>query len=115
MTKTISKPRRMARTPQGASGEGEIEAKPLSRTTAEPLPASETPVPPTEPIKRQSKQDLVITMLKSGDGALLSDLVNATSWQPHTVRAALTGLKKKGHTIIATKINKVTRYNIAPL
>ena len=113
MTKTISKPRRMARTPQGDPGVGETEAKPLSRTTAEPLPASETPVQSTEPVKRQSKQDLVITMLNSSDGALLSDLVIATGWQPHTVRAALTGLKTKGHTIIATKIDKVTRYHIA--
>ena len=114
MTKTASKLRRMARTPQGAPGAGETEAKPLSETTAEPLPVSDMPVPPTEPIKRQSKQDLVIALLKGGDGALLSDLVTATGWQPHTVRAALTGLKKKGHTIIATKIDKVTRYNIAP-
>ena len=30
-------------------------------------------------------------------GATLDDLVEATGWLPHTTRAALTGLRKKGY------------------
>ena len=112
MTKTTGKPRRMARLPQGTLSE--VEAPPISKKADGQLAAGEIPVPPSEPIKRQSKRDLVIAMLNSDDGTLLSDLVTATGWQPHTVRAALTGLKKKGHTIIAVKADKVTRYSIAP-
>ena len=62
--------------------------------------------------KRTSKQDLVLGLLRREGGALLTDLVEATGWLPHTARAALTGLKKKGHKVIGTKVDKVTRYSI---
>ena len=39
-------------------------------------------------------------------------MVKATGWQPHTTRAALTGLKKKGCTIERDKRNDVTCYRI---
>ncbi len=29
-------------------------------------------------------------------GASIADLIDATGWLPHTTRAALTGLRKKG-------------------
>jgi len=41
----------------------------------------------------------VITHLRREDGATLLELAAATKWQPHTIRAALTGLKRKGHLI----------------
>jgi hypothetical protein len=43
----------------------------------------------------------------------MADLVAATNWLPHTARAALTGLRKKGHTIIRNKVDGVTRYAIS--
>jgi Protein of unknown function (DUF3489) len=43
-----------------------------------------------------SKQALVVEMLCADDGASLDGLVKATGWLPHTTRAALTGLRKKG-------------------
>lgn len=43
-----------------------------------------------------SKQALVIDMLATGDGATIAELAQATGWLPHTTRAALTGLRKKG-------------------
>ena len=52
----------------------------------------------TEP-KREAKIDAVIALLKRDQGATLDEMVKATGWLPHTTRAALTGLKKKGHTI----------------
>ena len=41
----------------------------------------------------------MIALLKRDEGATLEVMVKATAWQPHTTRAALTGLKKKCYTI----------------
>lgn len=43
-----------------------------------------------------SKQALVIDMLAKEQGATLAAMVKETGWLPHTTRAALTGLRKKG-------------------
>ncbi len=51
------------------------------------------------PAKRTTKIDKVIALLKRPQGATLDEMVKATGWLPHTTRAALTGLKKKGHAI----------------
>ena len=44
-----------------------------------------------------SKQGLVVEMLSKDDGASLDALIKATGWLPHTTRAALTGLRKRGY------------------
>jgi len=46
-----------------------------------------------------SKQALVIQLLSRPEGASLNNLVQATGWLPHTVRAALTGLRQRGFEI----------------
>jgi len=50
-----------------------------------------------------SKQALVISLLRREKGATLDDLVAATEWLPHTTRAALTGLRKKGYAVEKSK------------
>ena len=40
-------------------------------------------------------------------------MVETTGWLPHTTRAALTGLRKKGHAIEKTRRGDVTCYRIA--
>jgi DNA-binding MarR family transcriptional regulator len=64
-------------------------------------------------VRRGSKKDLLIELLRRPDGATLNDLVTATGWQPHTTRAALTGLRKKGHVVEKTKRDDATCYRIA--
>lgn len=59
--------------------------------------------------KRASKTDLVLEMLERTEGATLDQLVEATGWLPHTTRAALTGLRKKGHEIISAKDDQNVR------
>lgn len=49
-----------------------------------------------QPPRPGSKQALVIGMLSAKSGATLGALVDATGWLPHTTRAALTGLRKRG-------------------
>ena len=46
-----------------------------------------------------SKQALVTEMLCTKTGATLDAIVKATGWLPHTTRAALTGLRKRGFLI----------------
>jgi hypothetical protein len=76
--------------------------------TPPPAPAADA-VAPTA----RNKTALVITLLQREGGATLGDLVTATDWLPHTTRAALTGLRKKGHSIAKTKPDGVTTYSIA--
>ena len=96
--------RRMARPApalDGESAKAEVAAVPdsASFTTAE---------------KRPTKQTLVIGLLQKEGGVPLSAIVEATGWLPHTSRAALTGLRKKGHAIERIKLDGETRYVIAP-
>ena len=51
-----------------------------------------------------SKLALVIELLRRADGATNIDLTQATGWLPHTTRAALTGLRKRGYTVIRERI-----------
>lgn len=62
---------------------------------------------------RRSKQDTIIGLLQKDDGATIADLQAATGWQPHSVRAALTGLRKKGYDLDrSTAADNVSRYRI---
>lgn len=69
-------------------------------------------IPNAGPAKLQSKADMVLGLLRRPEGATIDQLVAATGWLPHTTRAALTGFRKKGHKVVATKVEKVTRYTI---
>lgn len=70
--------------------------------------------PPAEPPspKRETKAGMVLALLQRESGATLAELVTATGWLPHTTRAALTGIKKKGHSIAKSKRDEVTCYHI---
>jgi Protein of unknown function (DUF3489) len=45
------------------------------------------------------KRDQLIAMLARDNGASIAEIAAALSWLPHTSRAALTGLRRKGYTI----------------
>jgi hypothetical protein len=64
-----------------------------------------------------SKLALVIEHLQRADGATIIDLTQATGWLPHTTRAALTGLRKRGYAVIRERIgvgDSVYRISDAP-
>ena len=104
---TASKPskpqRRMARPPM----EGATTAA-TSATAASAPPATTSATSPAPGTKTAA----VIALLQRKEGATLAELVAATSWLPHTTRAALTGLRKKGHAIERTKRGEETCYRI---
>jgi hypothetical protein len=81
------------------------EAKPS--VTGEPISAALPAAP-----KRNSKIASLIALLERPEGATLAEMVAATGWLPHTTRAALTGLKKKGHSITRDKRDGMTCYRI---
>ncbi|WP_353216385.1 DUF3489 domain-containing protein [Sandarakinorhabdus sp.] len=70
-----------------------------------------TPVAP-DPLPRVSKPSLIRARLEANGGASLAELVEATGWQPHSIRAAMTGLRKQGLTIEKTLVDGVTRFAI---
>ncbi len=64
----------------------------------------------------QSKQDLVIQMLRRQSGVTIDDIVARTGWQPHSVRGFFSGLvRKKLNLPLVSDVGKdgVRRYHIA--
>lgn len=59
-----------------------------------------------------SKLAAVIALLARLDGASLDELIAATDWLPHTTRAALTGLRKRGYAVDRRRTDGKTRYAI---
>jgi hypothetical protein len=123
-TKPARRLRRMAREPKAtgvadAGGlEGSAAAAPQSdpadqllapsdaTSQGKPGAAARTNVTPPRPTK--SRQ--VLALLQRPEGATLAELIEATGWQQHTVRAALTGLRKRGHEVVRSKRGETTCY-----
>ena len=42
-----------------------------------------------------TKQEKLISMLRTPEGASIDEIVAATGWQPHTIRGAIAGALKK--------------------
>lgn len=51
-------------------------------------------VKPAKP-KRVTKQSILIEMLRTGSGASIEELTEATGWQSHTVRGAISNVLRK--------------------
>ena len=48
---------------------------------------------------KSSKLSTILKLISRPSGATIEQLQKVTSWQAHSVRAAITGLRKKGHEI----------------
>jgi DNA-binding MarR family transcriptional regulator len=83
-------------------------AKKISSPTA--LDAASTVTRPFE--KTSTKSATVLAHLQRKRGATLAELVAATGWKPHTTRAMLTGLRKKGHAIERRMRDDVSCYHL---
>ena len=55
--------------------------------------------PPAATPRPTSKQATIAAMLQQRNGTTITELMAATGWQSHSIRAALTGLRKAGHQI----------------
>lgn len=66
----------------------------------------------TEAAAVPTKRQQVVDLLKGDGGTTLDEMATLANWLPHSTRAFLTGLKKKGHVIESEKIDGVRRYRI---
>lgn len=63
---------------------------------------------------RPSKKGAILALLQRPQGAAINHLIEATGWQAHSVRAALTGLRKEGKELVRDKdAAGVTHYRLA--
>ena len=70
---------------------------------------------PSVATKEPSKQQQLAALVVRDEGATLEQMVAATGWLPHTTRAALTGLKRKGYVISSDKVDGTRTYRaVAP-
>jgi hypothetical protein len=95
----------------GKAPEDETSAAPPATAVQAEPGRTDLPAPPGA--RAGTKQALLIEMLQRKQGVTLTELAEATSWLPHTTRAALTGLRKKGHAIATEKQDGVSRYRLA--
>lgn len=84
--------------------------------TTKPIVAAQpTATVSAAPQKVPSKQQQLAALIVRDEGATLDQMIAATGWLPHTTRAALTGLRKRGYAISSDKIDGVRTYRaVAP-
>ena len=84
---------------------------PAAETAAtSPAPASPTNTQRTGPERRPRKREIVLALITRPEGASTAELMAATGWQAHTVRAALSTLRKDGEVITRTGRGETMRY-----
>lgn len=93
-----------------------LATKPSRRMAREPQPQAASPAnaevrAPSNAAPSKSAQ--VIALLTRPEGTTLDEMVEATGWLPHTTRAALTGLKKRGYEVTSVKADGVRTYRAA--
>jgi len=82
----------------GGVGEADQDADGVA-----PEPAAQADAPaaetdrstPAPRVRAGAKQAPLIDMLRAYGGAILDEIVEATGWQPHSVRGAMSGALKK--------------------
>ena len=119
MTNSISTKRTAATEVQGPLPDALDASRPPAigdecndKPTAPDMSPGTGPVPKPKP---SSKADQLAAMVIRDEGATLNQMVAALGWLPHTTRAALTGLKKKGYVLSSDKVDGVRTYRaVAP-
>ena len=62
-----------------------------------------TATKPTKTAMRETKRDQLVKLLRRKTGADVPTISEKMGWQAHSTRAALTGLRKAGFVLEATK------------
>lgn len=78
----------MAKKPTTTSDTTEVTSKTIEKEAA---------------ARTESKKDRLICMLSRDGGTTIAEISAALGWQPHTTRAAITGLRKSGHEVETAK------------
>ena len=109
----MTKPKKTQRAPRGGAAQGFDASDPADAQA----PTAETPAP-AEPAAREPRGKIgtLITLLRREEGADIETMMEATGWQPHSVRGALSGAikKERGLAVVSEKIDGARRYRITP-
>lgn len=65
----------------------------IEKPKTQVAPPSSTPISP--PVKTPNKQSQLIALLKDPKGADIKMLMQATGWQPHSIRGIISGVLRK--------------------
>jgi Protein of unknown function (DUF3489) len=76
----------------------------IIRQTAAEVPTTDAARP--SPPRAGTKLAQLVELLQRDQGATITELVAATDWLPHTTRAALTGLRKRGYAVTISRSDK---------
>ncbi len=87
----VAKPAKKKTVSRGAAAKS---ASSDARSTGSKAKRSRKPA-----VKRQTKQSRLAGMLRRKGGATIAQIMKAFGWQPHTARAAISGLKKVGERV----------------
>jgi hypothetical protein len=109
-TQTAKKSARSARNTARQPAKTATPKRRAAKAALQRAPQVHSPALPGRPSKKAS----IVALLERPDGAAISDLTDATGWQVHSVRAALTGLRKEGKELVrARDAAGVTHYRLA--
>ena len=105
----------IAKATDGLSNDGDEFSEPAPEVTIDAAPAEAPKVPfPAKPSQKTFKSALVQKLLSRARGATLGEMEEATGWQAHSVRAYLTGLRKKNLVLVReTRKDNVSAYRVA--
>lgn len=79
-----------------------LEKEPASLTKTPPIGSSIL----SGAVRAGTKQAAVVELLAREQGATLREVAAATGWLPHTTRAALTGLRRRGYAVASSIMPK---------
>jgi hypothetical protein len=85
--------------------------KPTKSQSAKSPKGSPATSAPTDAPPRGGKAETILALVTRPGGAGIEELQKVTGWQPHSVRAALTGLRKRGIEITRAKEDGATVYH----
>lgn len=83
--------------------------KKLKKSVSRKRPAPAPPLP-------SGKQDRLIAMMKQAKGAAITEMMEATGWQAHSIRGLISGVLKKRlklNVILELSADGIRRYRIA--
>lgn len=110
----ITKTGRAAVAGQGRAEVNESKDEKKAPRTAKPEP--DEVAPGSAPLFRPgTRQAQLLDLLRRDEGVEIDEMVQFTGWQPHSVRAVLTGFRKRGIEVSRTKEgNGVSVYRATP-